>query len=89
MSSSIVSSLFTTDKLTYLLGLTAAVTFLLGNYLVPVPLVHPILLGRQSDVERVRKSGESAICRNFGTQMTGRVNSLSCPYDFNIHSLAL
>lgn len=35
-------------------------------------LVHPILLGRQSDVARVRHSGESAVYRNYGTGLMGR-----------------
>lgn len=73
MSSSVVANLLSTDQLTYALGLAAAATYLLGNYLIPFPLVHPISLGRQSDVEKVRKPGESAVYRNFGTQMTGRV----------------
>lgn len=74
MAPSIVQNLLTTDNLTYVLGFTAAATYLFGGYLIPAPLVHPISLGRQSDVERVRKPGESALYRNYGTQMMGRVS---------------
>ncbi|EJD05963.1 uncharacterized protein FOMMEDRAFT_119392 [Fomitiporia mediterranea MF3/22] len=59
--------LFTTDNLTVALGLVAAGAFLLHSFLTPQSLVHPILLGRQSDVDRVRQKGESAVYRNYGT----------------------
>ena len=65
--------LLATDGLTYALGFAAAVAFLLHTYLTPQSLVHPILLGRQSDVERVRQKGESAVYRNYGTGLMGRV----------------
>ncbi|KAG6891047.1 hypothetical protein C0992_010709 [Termitomyces sp. T32_za158] len=61
-----------TDDLTILLGLIAATTFLLNSLYKPQPLVHPILLGRQSDVGRVRNHTESAIYRNYGTGLMGR-----------------
>lgn len=67
------SSLLQTDELTVLLGLIAASTFLLRSLYKPQPLVHPILLGRQSDASRVRHPGESATYRNYGTGMMGRV----------------
>ncbi|EIN07825.1 acetyl-CoA synthetase-like protein [Punctularia strigosozonata HHB-11173 SS5] len=62
-----------TDELTVLLGLIAASVFLLRNLYKPQSLVHPILLGRQSDVSRVRNPGESAVYRNYGTGMLGRL----------------
>lgn len=62
-----------TDDLTVLLGLVAATVFLLNNLYKPQPLVHPILLGRQSDVGRARFPGESAIYRNYSTGLMGRV----------------
>jgi long-chain acyl-CoA synthetase len=67
-------SCFATDELTVLLGLIAASTFLLRNLYKPQPLVHPVLLGRQSDASHVRQAGESATYRNYGTGMLGRVS---------------
>ncbi|KIL69514.1 hypothetical protein M378DRAFT_97131 [Amanita muscaria Koide BX008] len=61
-----------TDDLTILLGLVAATVFLLNNLYKPQSLVHPILLGRQSDVARARNPGESAIYRNYSTGLMGR-----------------
>lgn len=68
-----ISDYLVTDDLTVLLGLIAATVFLLHNFYKPQPLVHPILLGRQSDVARVRNPGESAVYRNYGTGLMGRV----------------
>jgi len=68
-----ISEYLLTDDLTVLLGLIAATVFLLNNLYKPQPLVHPILLGRQSDVGRARNPGESAIYRNYGTGLMGRV----------------
>ncbi|KIY67707.1 acetyl-CoA synthetase-like protein [Cylindrobasidium torrendii FP15055 ss-10] len=62
-----------TDDLTVLLGLIAATVFLLHNFYKPQPLVHPILLGRQSDVARVRNPGQSAVYRNYATGLMGRL----------------
>ncbi|KAK1232980.1 hypothetical protein PQX77_003894 [Marasmius sp. AFHP31] len=67
-----VSELLVTDDLTILLGLISATVFLLHTFYRPQPLVHPILLGRQSDVARVRNPGESAVYRNYGTGLMGR-----------------
>ena len=36
-------------------------------------LVHPLLLGRQAEVDRVRMPGESAVYRNYATGTMGRV----------------
>lgn len=63
----------TTDDLTIVLGLVLAAVVLLGNLFQPQSLVHPILLGRQSDVDRVRKKGESSVYRNYSTGLVGRV----------------
>jgi long-chain acyl-CoA synthetase len=71
--SSMVAEYLATDDLTILLGLIAATVFLLNNLYKPQPLVHPILLGRQSDVGRVRNPGESAVYRNYSTGLLGRV----------------
>ena len=70
-----VSNYLVTDDLTVILGLAAAGLFLLHNLYKPQSLVHPILLGRQSDVSRVRNPKESAIYRNYSTGMMGRVSS--------------
>ncbi|KAJ7219090.1 acetyl-CoA synthetase [Mycena pura] len=67
-----LSDLLVTDDTTILLGLIAATVFLLNNLYKPQPLVHPILLGRQSDVARVRNPGESSVYRNYGTGLMGR-----------------
>ncbi|KAJ7470569.1 hypothetical protein FB451DRAFT_1254140 [Mycena latifolia] len=69
---SVLSEYLVTDDTTILLGLIAATVFLLNNLYKPQPLVHPILLGRQSDVARVRNPGESAVYRNYGTGLMGR-----------------
>ncbi|KAF8964661.1 hypothetical protein BDZ97DRAFT_1814951 [Flammula alnicola] len=67
-----VSDYLLTDDLTILLALIGATVFLLNNLYKPQPLVHPILLGRQSDVGRARNPGESAVYRNYGTGLMGR-----------------
>ncbi|KAI0818899.1 hypothetical protein BC629DRAFT_1579348 [Irpex lacteus] len=67
-----VQNYLVTDDLTVILGLAAAGLFLLHNLYKPQSLVHPILLGRQSDVSRVRNPKESAIYRNYSTGMMGR-----------------
>ncbi|OBZ75164.1 Long-chain-fatty-acid--CoA ligase 5 [Grifola frondosa] len=66
------SDYLVTDDLTIILGLVAAGLFLLHSLYKPQSLVHPILLGRQSDVARVRNPAESAVYRNYGTGMLGR-----------------
>ena len=68
-----IAEYLVTDDLTILLGLIAATVFLVNNLYKPQPLVHPILLGRQSDVGRARNPGESAVYRNYGTGLMGRV----------------
>ncbi|KAL1735144.1 AMP-binding enzyme-domain-containing protein [Schizophyllum commune] len=67
-----LSDYLATDDLTILLGLIAATLFLLQNLYKPQPLVHPILLGRQSDTSKVRNAKESPVYRNYGTGLMGR-----------------
>lgn len=67
-----ISDYLVTDDLTVFLGFIGVSVFLLQNLYKPQPLVHPILLGRQSDAGRVRHSGESAVYRNYGTGLMGR-----------------
>ncbi|TRM61829.1 hypothetical protein BD626DRAFT_404925 [Schizophyllum amplum] len=67
-----LSDYLATDDLTILLGLIAATLFLLQNLYKPQPLVHPILLGRQSDTSKVRNVKESPVYRNYGTGLMGR-----------------
>ncbi|CAA7267615.1 unnamed protein product [Cyclocybe aegerita] len=67
-----ISDYMQTDDLTILLALISATVFLLNNLYKPQPLVHPILLGRQSDVGRARNPTESAVYRNYGTGLMGR-----------------
>ncbi len=54
------------DEYTIVLGITAAATYLISTFLIPPPLVHPLLLGRQSHVAQVRKENESAVHSNYG-----------------------
>jgi len=56
------------DNLTIiLLLLLAALGIYLRFFSNPTPLVHPLLLGKQSDVSAVRKPGETAVYRSFAT----------------------
>lgn len=71
-----LSDYVVTDDLTLILSLVAVGLFLLHQLYKPQSLVHPILLGRQSDVARVRDPGESAVYRNYGTGILGRVRSI-------------
>lgn len=70
-----LSNYLVTDDLTILLVLVAVSLFLVHSLYRPQPLVHPILLGRQSDVTRVRNPGESAVYRNYSTGIMGRVST--------------
>jgi long-chain acyl-CoA synthetase len=72
------SDLLKTDDLTVLLGLVGVTVFLLSNLYRPQPLLHPLILGRQSDVSRVRNKDESAVYRNYSTGSQSRV----CIYRF-------
>jgi long-chain acyl-CoA synthetase len=75
-----LSDYIVTDDLTIVLGLVAVALSLLHNLSKPQPLVHPILLGRQSDVARVRNPKESAVYRNYSTGIMGRVGTNSLIY---------
>ncbi|KZT44133.1 hypothetical protein SISSUDRAFT_977041 [Sistotremastrum suecicum HHB10207 ss-3] len=66
-------SLLRYDTLTFILGAGFLGTLVFTKWAFPSSLVHPILLGRQSDVGRVRKQGESAIYRNYGVGHGGRL----------------
>lgn len=76
LASTIMSDWLVTDDLTVVLGLVLGAVVLLGNLYKPQSLVHPILLGRQSDVDRVRKKEESAVYRNYSTGLVGRVRRI-------------
>jgi len=75
MAIGLITDHLQTDDLTILLALISATVFLLHSLYKPQPLVHPILLGRQSDVGRVRRPGESAVYRNYNTGLLGRVSA--------------
>lgn len=80
----VLSDYLVTDELTIVLALVAITVWLLHSIYKPLPLAHPILLGRQSDVARVRHPGESAVYRNYGTGVMGRVSvSLGLTPDFH------
>jgi long-chain acyl-CoA synthetase len=61
-----VERLLEYNDLTLVLGLATISLYLYKQILHPVPLAHPLLLGRQSDVSKVRDPGESACFRNYG-----------------------
>jgi len=66
-----LNNLTSYDELSLILGSSFALVFLLAKWVAPVSLVHPLLLGRQAEVDKVRKSGESAVYRNYGTGFMG------------------
>ncbi|KZV90421.1 acetyl-CoA synthetase-like protein [Exidia glandulosa HHB12029] len=59
--------LLRTDSLTYTLGILAATVYIARKWLEPMPLVPPLILGRQSDASKTRQPGETAVYRNYGT----------------------
>lgn len=61
-----VERLFEYNDLTLVLGLATLSLYLYKQVLQPVPLAHPLLLGRQSDAAKVRDPGESTCYRNYG-----------------------
>jgi long-chain acyl-CoA synthetase len=69
------------DDLSVILGATLALVFSFAKWVSPVSLVHPILLGKQADVARVRKPGESAVYHNYGTGSMGMVSEGILPYN--------
>lgn len=65
---SLVMPDFNIDNLTViLLALLAALAIYHRFFSVPSPLVHPLLLSKQSEVSAVRKSGETGIYRSWAT----------------------
>jgi hypothetical protein len=66
------------DNLT--LGLLGIFAFLLlyTRFSGITPLVHPLLLGKQSDVGQVRRKGETAVYRNWATGQGSPVGFLYC-----------
>ncbi len=60
---------FTFDNTSlFLLGATIALAFYLRSSLsTPSPLVHPLLLAKQSEPSQTRQKNQSAIYRNWGT----------------------
>lgn len=63
------------DDLSLILGLLFTLVFAFAKWVTPVSLVHPLLLGNQASVDRVRKSGETAVYRNYGTGSMGMVST--------------
>ena len=56
------------DNLTvFLLLLLASLMIYQRFYSTSTPLVHPLLLGKQSEVSAVRKTGETGVYRSFAT----------------------
>ncbi|KAK8844727.1 hypothetical protein IAR55_006577 [Kwoniella newhampshirensis] len=59
---------FEIDNLTLLLlALLAALAIYHRFFSTPQPLVHPLLLGKQSEVSAVRKKGETGVYRSWAT----------------------
>lgn len=50
-----------------LLTILAGLLIYLRFFSRPEPLVHPLLLGKQSEVSKVRQEGESGIYRSWAT----------------------
>ena len=61
-----ISVLWNYDSTTVLLLSIVVLLYALCSYLQPIPLAHPILLGRQADVGKVRMPRETATYRNYG-----------------------
>lgn len=56
------------DNLTvWLLTSLAVLLIYLRFFSRPEPLVHPLLLGKQSEVSKVRKEGETGVYRSWAT----------------------
>lgn len=50
-----------------LLSVLAGLLVYLRFFSRPEPLVHPLLLGKQSEVSKVRQEGESGVYRSWAT----------------------
>ena len=64
-----------------LLGVVACLLLYHRFFSTPSPLVHPLLLGKQSDVSTVRKKGETGVYRSFATGQGSPVSSVLLPAD--------
>ncbi|KAF8320094.1 acetyl-CoA synthetase-like protein [Clavulina sp. PMI_390] len=60
------SALWNYDSTTFLLLSVIILLYTFRSYIQPVPLAHPILLGRQSDIAKVRQPLETSTYRNYG-----------------------
>lgn len=54
------------DSTSFVLLALTILLFTLRSYLQPIPLAHPILLGRQADISKVRQPKQTASYRNYG-----------------------
>lgn len=71
---------FQIDNLAVALLLVLSILGIYHRYFsAPTPLVHPLLLGKQSDVSSVRRPGETGVYRSFATGQGSPVR-LSRPY---------
>jgi hypothetical protein len=61
-----LGSLLNYNSTTLFLASLVILLYTLRAYLQPIPLAHPLLLGRQSDIGKVRSKGETATYRNYG-----------------------
>lgn len=61
-----VAVLWNYDSTTFLLSSMIVLLYALRSYIQPIPLAHPILLGRQADIGKVRFPRETATYRNYG-----------------------
>ncbi|KAF9514878.1 hypothetical protein BS47DRAFT_1392137 [Hydnum rufescens UP504] len=61
-----LASLLNYNSTTLFLASLVILLYTLRAYLQPIPLAHPLLLGRQSDIGKVRSKGETATYRNYG-----------------------
>lgn len=67
--------------LTVLAGLLVYLRF----FSRPEPLVHPLLLGKQSEVSRVRQEGETGVYRSWATGQDTPVSQLqSCSFNLTV-----
>jgi long-chain acyl-CoA synthetase len=58
-----------------LLAVLASLLIYHRFFSTPSPLVHPLLLGKQSDVSTVRKKNETGVYRSFATGQGSPVSS--------------
>lgn len=64
-----------------LLAVLASLLIYHRFFSTPYPLVHPLLLGKQSDVSHVRKKNETGVYRSFATSQGSPVSTL--PFTMN------